>query len=884
MAKPAPPMVYGPIYTTSTQINVDNVLPNSTVNVYASGITPPVGTITTGTESGSIWVPVSTTPLPAKQQITATQTYKGTDANILAAVSANVESEPSHSPVPILETPDPLPAPVFDSGLCTYMDWVQMGGLIPGATLTITLQNPGSPPPPPTVVLNETVTYSVDWFQLAPSPIGVGAKLYASQSGLGSKPSVDTPSDAIKQASPLQPPVISPRPMACETSLSFSNMQPGADLDIINNVTNKYLDETSPGQAYYLSPLPTPLQAGPSSAKQYFVRGPQVTPAQSDFTVLPANPKPPELTYPLCQDVTQLMVSQVVRGENLILTMSYTSTTTGKEVSDQPLTAVAVSGRVPAPSPIPLPSNWYPTDADPKEPVTVQIVGLLCDVKSAPSSIPVQQPPRAPGPPTLQQPLYPCATSVFVKNAQRGSMIQVLSGSGIPGTPIAYPVPAMRSDFAISLYSWSPLTPGEQVFVTQQGCNAFPNSLPAVSVSSTAPNLPVPQVGGNYVLTTATSVLVNDVVPGAQVTLLLSGEPISPTPVDSIQFETGPPSGTPPLITVSVPVPDGSLLDAAGDLLTAEQTLCEVSAFPSPGQGGGVKVQAPVPAPSAGSGEPGGGLGSNNNYFMFEPAGSGCANLLDVSVTLVVTEDIVWESTGDAPPGCPPAPSNGRTGLSLQLNCYSPTSKSPNPGYPNWQQYIIDLWDTQLYGAINTWNTPSVAVILPGPPPTEYTTPLGASLLSAPGTLPKGIYQIKLGNDMSGNVNNVTWIVNGVSYPIPTSPPTIPGLLAANGLSGNDVAPIVAFTVNLVGPVNGESAVLTSGAGIITYSAKNPLRVTNEEPALCVEVYTGFTCERATSSYGVLPASPGNPFSQTFAASAATPLFFRLRGRPLVRR
>jgi len=149
------------------------------------------------------------------------------------------------------------------------------------------------------------------------------------------------------------------------------------------------------------------------------------------------------------------------------------------------------------------------------------------------------------------------------------------------------------------------------------------------------------------------------------------------------------------------------------------------------------------------------------------------------------------------------------------------------------------------------------------------------------GNLPAGTYEIILGNDASGNVNSVAWVVNGVKY-TPT-PPTIPALLVANGLSANDVAPIIAFTLNLVGPVNGESAVLTSGAGLITYSASSPLTVTNQEPAACIEDITGFTCERATSSYGQLPANPANPFSQTFAVSATTPLFRRMRGLPLVR-
>jgi hypothetical protein len=45
-----------------------------------------------------------------------------------------------------------------------------------------------------------------------------------------------------------------------------------------------------------------------------------------------------------------------------------------------------------------------------------------------------------------------------------------------------------------------------------------------------------------YVLTTATSVLVNKVIPGAQVTLFVNGHARN-APVDSIQAETAPRQG-----------------------------------------------------------------------------------------------------------------------------------------------------------------------------------------------------------------------------------------------------------------------------------------------------------------------------------------------------
>jgi len=860
MANPAPlpPTVSGPIFTKCTQVLVNNVFPQSTVNVYETGVSSPIGTATTTlTSPTSIWVPVTTSLLHNGQQITATQEYTGTDPTILSKISANVES--GHSgPVPIVNPPDPLPAPIFASGMCICMDWIYVDGLIPGASLTVTM---GATP----MVTAVLVTQSPQWFQLA-AVATAGSVLEAYQTiGAVTSPTT-TSAPPIEASLPLKPPVISPQPLKCQTNLSLSNLVPGADLEIINGGTDSF--GTNTWSSMDLVGL-APLQVAASSAKQYFARCEKERPASAPFTVAPQAPRKPAVSYPVCQDVTSVTVSDVIAGEVLALAVEYVPTTTPPPTVTNSLGACPVSG----PGPISLPPNWYPTGAVSGS-VTLQIVGSLCGTSGPALSVPVLLPPGPIPPPKVQSPIYSCATSIFLEGANPGSTMQVWEvrppAAAIPRTA---PFRATTANFAVKL-GW-PLTPGDvgaEIYVTQTGCNTNGRSAPVAVVA--APKVSPPAVVGNlgYALPTDTSVLVKNVVPGAHVTLLLNGAPESQ--VDSIQAETGPPSGTPPLITVSVPV--GSAL-AVGDVLTAGQTLCN-KAFPTPDQGGGLTVQAPVPAPAAGPGEPGGGLGSNNNYFMSQPAGSGCANLINVSVKIQVTKEIVWVSTGAAPPGCPAAPSTGTPGMSFQLNCYSATPSASNPGYPAVQQYIINLWGTELLGAINTWNSSGAVIIFPG---SEYTTPLGSGVPTS-GNLPVGTYEIKLGNDSSGNVNSVTWVVNGVSYT--TSPAPIPALLTANGLPGTDIAPIVAFTLDLVGPVNAESVVLSSGAGIITYSASGPLTVTSGEPAVCVADSTSFTCERATSSYSLLPANPANPFSQTFEVSSTTPLFRKMRGRPLVRK
>jgi hypothetical protein len=302
--------------------------------------------------------------------------------------------------------------------------------------------------------------------------------------------------------------------------------------------------------------------------------------------------------------------------------------------------------------------------------------------------------------------------------------------------------------------------------VQQLGCGASGPPAAAVRVKA-APPLPVATVVG-FVLTTATTVLVKNVVPGAQVTLFVNGLARG-APVDSIEAEAAPPTGTPPLMEVSVPVGWPPLVAGApvstSDVLTAGQALCGVNKLPSR-KGGGVTVQTPLPAPAKSQGEPGGALGSNNNYFMYTPAsGGGCANLINVSVTLTVTETVVWKSTGG--PNLCAGGGPLQNGLSLQMNCYSPKGK-----YCAWQQYIINLWGTQLLGAINTWPLSGGPIILA--PNSEFTTALSPSPPSV--EIPAGyVLTITLGNDSLGNVINISWTVNG-GTPVKQN---IPSLLAA---------------------------------------------------------------------------------------------------------
>ncbi len=251
--------------------------------------------------------------------------------------------------------------------------------------------------------------------------------------------------------------------------------------------------------------------------------------------------------------------------------------------------------------------------------------------------------------------------------------------------------------------------------------------------------------------------------------------------------------------------------------------------------GAQAQIPATVPAPAT-------GLGSNTNYILC----SSCSPLINLSVTITVTEDLVWQSTSGSAPT--------EDGFGFQLNAYSP------PGaLCAWQQYIIALFGAELTGWAFNWagNGGMLNELLQNQ----------VGLTTLPNvTIPAGYsLQISLANDDDGNVVAATYVVtdnNGNTQANVTQ-----DLLAIAGVTSADLAPITAFELNLVGPYNGQSVVFSSGAGTITYEATSLLTALNQEPS-CTET-PDFTAETANSFYGLLPAAPSNRFTQSFDVSTA---------------
>ena len=92
----------------------------------------------------------------------------------------------------------------------------------------------------------------------------------------------------------------------------------------------------------------------------------------------------------------------------------------------------------------------------------------------------------------------------------------------------------------------------------------------------------------------------------------------------------------------------------------------------------------------------------------------------------------------------------------------------------------------------------------------------------------------------------------------------------AHPILGALLAPISTFQLNIVGPGNGSTAILSSGAGTIAYAASTPLTAHAYEP-LDVEVESP-TAELANTVYGLLPTGSSNTFTQTFSWSDEPPI------------
>ena len=254
---------------------------------------------------------------------------------------------------------------------------------------------------------------------------------------------------------------------------------------------------------------------------------------------------------------------------------------------------------------------------------------------------------------------------------------------------------------------------------------------------------------------------------------------------------------------------------------------------------------------------PSGGLVGYSNYNLY----SDCTNLIDVTVTIRVTEDMV------AVPSASSSAGQQSNGIAFQLNCLPPTTSTAT----SWQQYILVVSRTgqDLRWGVNNWDNHTQDQLINQGGHLAYV-PLAAGA-GYPGyaSIPAGYrFVIQLSTDKLQNVYQATYSgFDETGAPLfPPAPITLTSLkdVQNNPVTEADLAPIADIDFIIVGYANSADTTLVRGAGTITYQAKPPLTVLNTFPPCTAGVNTA---ESSNVTYGELGSAPSSQILQTFSAS-----------------
>jgi hypothetical protein len=283
-------------------------------------------------------------------------------------------------------------------------------------------------------------------------------------------------------------------------------------------------------------------------------------------------------------------------------------------------------------------------------------------------------------------------------------------------------------------------------------------------------------------------------------------------------------------------------VDKNNELQHSWQTLPNAGWMNTNGLGGNAATASP--------------LGGSANLIL---QSGNCGLLVDVAVTIYITQDIAFSSNGK--------PSSGSSvkGFSWQLNCVGRAAD-----FALFQQYVICFDGTDIYGCINNWTIDPADTKNAG---FDKLILSEESLASVSGhKIPAGFQLIiVLTNDGVGNITSATFLV------IDAKGDNV-GKKTIN-VKSSIAGPIVDMQLNLVGPASSETVTLTSGAGSIEYAASSILTA-NGTPPPCAGIQGGRdTAEDSNSAYGPMSASASNVLQQTFSVNVGAPPM-RLRKGP----
>ena len=647
------------------------------------------------------------------------------------------------------------------------------------------------------------VQFPTQWFTLTGAEPTPGKPLQAVQAFGSDKSPIGFSANVAPEVMSLPTPKVATPLRDCQTFLDLSDMVPGGTVEVTNNgVTDT---GTSPAASYRANLQP--LVTGPLTVQQYFSRCEKVPHSgKANENVVKVSLPTPIVGYALCPSVSQLTVSNLLPGEVLTVTavVPQTNGLSTTVLGSQGVSSATATVYLP-----PLPAGT----------AAVRLSVTLCGVENekAPGfiTVPVSTATLPIGPPDLRTPLFDCASEVVVTNAHPGSLLTVFSGAAT--NVLANPVVAAADVVTIGLMT--PLVTGQHVQVLQTGCNANGQS-PVHTVQKLPSPIPAPVIQ-TPVLSDATSITVSDILPGAQLVLYIGGV----AAVQVIALDK----------TWSIPVAANALKNAK--FIQVSQELCgHTSALTDKTR---ATVEAPAPLPS-------GGLLGNSGYFFQ----NSCNNLTGVTIEIDITEELGGSGSS-------------YIGFSFQLNCWSGGVTDVNA----WQQFFITFDGISTISAFsNSWpfnwdgsasddtinNSQTLATTSTSNLPPDYKFSIKLTNASPGGQVTAVTFG---GSDNNGNA--FTPVVMQMVGQTDQQGGTI---------NSGQLAPIVAFQLLLVGPINGLPTKLTTGAGKMTISANGTFIASGSLPTGgCWAFDAPGTAEDSNATYSELPAAASQKFVQFFS-------------------
>lgn len=479
-----PLKVVGPINVLSDPIVVLGALAGAEVQLLIDGV--PTGSLVTA-DGLSVSLFHGGTLNPG-QKIAATQSLNGQT------------SVPTPIPETVSALPDGqtgIPPVVFLSGLHPCVDWIVIGGTIPGAKVAILFQGQ--------VVGSTTATGNAVSVRIGSGvQAGVGDVLEAVQDVNGLQSPVTQSLPLSRRPGDLVAPVIAP-PFECDMAVLVSGLADGVSLDLSHD--GQILNYPFVGNTVWANLWKPARQPETFTAQQHFSQCESESPMSQPVGVNPAIKLPtPIMVGPICPGAPVLRIRDLRPGA--LVTVWNHRGTTSMMVGQFRAWATDCD--------VPMPPGWSNSPAK-TGPMELHVAQSNCDLGSDTGKHAVEPLPGAVGQPAIDAPVE-CARLIRVHGLTPGAIVLVTSD--LPGLETLSGAQLVTAaDMTFWLYR--PLLPDESIRVAQAGCNADASS-PATQVAALA-TLPAPQIDGQVRLPHG-GVYLKGLLVGARVHVFVDGD------------------------------------------------------------------------------------------------------------------------------------------------------------------------------------------------------------------------------------------------------------------------------------------------------------------------------------------------------------------------